>query len=250
MAASAQFGDIQLTLTDGREVTLRCVRDARAKRLKLIVNERGARLTLPLRASMDAATQFLHQHRDWLDAQLAAIWDGIVPLMRDQTRSLPLRGQQVPLCWRRGGFTQLGYDRSGEQLHFSLPDNANSTAITRALRDYYESQARADIARWLPKYLPGLPRPPSCIRLRPLSSQWGSLAPDGTLTLDLALILGDQFAFEYVLVHELCHLIQANHSHDFWQEVETRCPGWRSARDYLRHQGRQLKTQLHALLRG
>jgi len=67
------------------------------------------------------------------------------------------------------------------------------------------------------------------------------------LTLDLALILGPPFAFEYVLVHELCHLIHPNHSRAFWDEVETRCPDWRNARDYLRHQGRPLKTQLHAL---
>jgi len=248
MAASAQGNGIQLALTDGREITLRCVRDARAKRLRLTVNERGARLTLPPRASMEAATHFVDQHRGWLDAQLAATRDGVVPLLRDQTRSLPLRGQHVPVCWQRGCFTRLVYDQSGDQLQFSLPDNASPAGITRALRDFYESEARADIARWLPKYLSRLPRPPSRIRLRILSSQWGSLAADGTLTLDLALILGDQFAFEYVLVHELCHLIHANHSGDFWREVEIRCPGWRKARDDLRTRGRQLKAQLHALL--
>ena len=57
-----------------------------------------------------------------------------------------------------------------------------------------------------------LPRAPSRLRLRMMSSQWGSLAPDGTLVLDLALVLGRAAAFEYVLVHELCHLIHADHS--------------------------------------
>ncbi|HRN63111.1 MAG TPA: DUF45 domain-containing protein, partial [Luteimonas sp.] len=93
-----------------------------------------------------------------------------------------------------------------------------------------------------------LPRPPSRIRLRVLSSQWGSLAPDGTLSLDLALVLGRPSAFEYVLVHELCHLIRADHSRAFWREVEARCPDWRAARDYFRDDGRRLKADLHALL--
>lgn len=57
-----------------------------------------------------------------------------------------------------------------------------------------------------------------------MSSQWGSLATDGHMALDLALVLGRPSAFEYVVVHELCHLIQANHSPAFWREVECRFP--------------------------
>ena len=82
-----------------------------------------------------------------------------------------------------------------------------------------------------------------------MSSQWGSLAPDGSMALDLALVLGRSSAFEYVLVHELCHLIHANHSRRFWREVEARCPGWRDERDYLRGEGLALKGTLARLIR-
>jgi len=241
-----QRDDICLTLADGCDITLTRVRDPRAKRIKLTVNERGVRLTLPLRASLAAGTRFVEQHRDWISAQLADVY-AAESLIRGETTHLPLRGQNVPLCWESGHFTRL-MDESG-CLRFSLPAAASHAAITRAAHDFYAAEARADIARWLPKYLPGLPRPPSRLRLRVLSSQWGSLAADGTLTLDLALILGRPFAFEYVLVHELCHLIHSNHSRAFWNEVETRCPDWRAARAYFCDQGRQLKAQLHALLR-
>jgi predicted metal-dependent hydrolase len=121
-------------------------------------------------------------------------------------------------------------------------------ALRRALRDFYEGEARADLGRWLPGYLSSLPRAPSRIRFRAMSSQWGSLAPDDALSLDLALVLGRPSAFEYVLVHELCHLIRADHSPAFWREVETRCPDWRAERDYFRSEGRRLKATLHTLL--
>jgi len=240
-----QRDQLRLVLDDGAEITLTRVRDPRAKRIKLSVNERGARLTLPLRASLAAGAQFVEQHRDWLAAQLTAC-DEALPVIRDVTTHLPLRGRQVPVHWQQGRFVRL--IEHGDVLHFSCPASARQSAITRTLRDFYIATARADMGHWLPKYLPGLPRPPSRIRLKVLSSQWGSLAPDGTLTLDLALILGEPFAFEYVLVHELCHLIHANHSPAFWNEVKQRCPEWHSARDYLRDQGRGLKTQLHTLL--
>ena len=101
----------------------------------------------------------------------------------------------------------------------------------------------------VPLTVPGLPRPPSNFRLRPLSSLWGSLSPGDVLSLDLSLVLGRPSAFEYVLVHELCHLVHANHSRAFWREVEARWPGWREERDYLRGDGLALKGQLARLIR-
>ncbi|MCD9029106.1 M48 family metallopeptidase [Luteimonas sp. BDR2-5] len=238
---------LSLQLDDGRDIEVLRVRDPRARRIRLSVSERGARLTLPLRASLVAGDRFLQQHRDWLAEQLAAHGQA-PPLRRDTTTALPLRGALLPVRWHCGRFSHV--QLAGDGLDFHAPERAGPAALQRALRDFYEAQARSDIGRWLPGYLPGLPRPPSRIRLKVMSSQWGSLAPDGTLTLDLALLLGRPEAFEYVLVHELCHLIHADHSRGFWREVEQRCPRWREARDYFHAEGRQLKASLHALLAG
>ena len=237
---------IPFVLSDGRRIDVLRVRDPRAKRLRLTVGERGARLPLPMRASLVSGERFLHEHRDWLTVQMARNVDDVAPLVRGESAALPLRGLRVPLHWAEGRFARVMRDETGITLQ--LPPRAGDTGTARALRDFYEAEARTDIAAWMPKYLPGLPRPPSRIRLRVLSSQWGSLAPDGTLTLDLSLVLGEPAAFEYVLVHELCHLIHADHSPRFWREVGARCPGWRDQRDYFHAEGRRLKAALHALL--
>jgi len=81
-----------------------------------------------------------------------------------------------------------------------------------------------------------------------MSSQWGSLAPNGVVALDLALVLARPAAFEYVLVHELCHLLRADHSRAFWREVELRCANWREERDYFHAEGRRIKATLRTLL--
>ena len=74
-----------------------------------------------------------------------------------------------------------------------------------------------------------------------------SLSPTGAMALDLALVLARTSAFEYVLVHELCHLIHHDHSRPFWREVERRCPDWRDERDYFQAEGRRLKTAMRML---
>lgn len=240
---------VPLRLDDGRDVEVLRVRDPRAHRIKLSVSERGVRLTLPERASLLAGDRFLAEHRGWLHAQLTRLVDiDDVALRRDDTTTLPLRGDAVPLRWERGRFTALQRD-DDDALVFMTTARAGDAALRRALRDFYEAEARADIGRWMPRYLPSLPRAPRRVQLKVMSSQWGSLAPDGTVALDLSLVLAPPPAFEYVLVHELCHLIHHDHSPAYWREVDARFPEWRDQRDYFKDEGRRLKATLQALLR-
>jgi len=245
---SVERDTVALDLDDGRVLDVQRVRDPRAKRLKLSVDERGARLTLPWRASLVSGDRFLQQHRDWLADQLSRYApDGdVVALVPGTTASLPLRGEDLPLHWHEGRFTRI--TRQDDGIHVDLSARTSAATLRKTLRAFYEAEARTDIGRWLPAYLAGLSRAPRQVRLKVMSSQWGSLAPDGTLTLDLALVLGRPSAFEYVLVHELCHLMQANHSPAFWREVESRFPAWRDERAYFHAEGRRLKSRLHRLL--
>ncbi|WP_313255947.1 SprT family zinc-dependent metalloprotease [Stenotrophomonas acidaminiphila] len=245
-----QRDTVRLRLDDAEIDVLR-VRDPRARRLKLSVDERGARLTLPLCASLASGERFLQANRQWLQQQLAR-FDGesllAPPLALREPGVLPLRGALLPVRWQEGRFTRIEVDAGGACIQ--LPARAGDASLRRVLREFYEARMRADVGHWLPAYLPGLLRAPARVRLKVMSSQWGSLAPDGSLALDLALALARPAAFEYVLVHELCHLLQANHSPAFWAEVEARFPHWRHERDYLREEGRRLKATLRQLLRG
>jgi predicted metal-dependent hydrolase len=245
---------LPFTLADGRDIEVQRVRNPRARRLKLSVDERGARLTLPPRTSLSSGEKFLREHRDWLAVQLAHYADASPPpLQRDFTCTLPLRGAAVPLHWSTGRFTRVQPVDAGDMaagIEFVAPQHAGDASLHRALRDFYEGQARADLGLWMPRYLPTLPRPPQRLQFKRMTSQWGSLSPDGNVVLDLSLVLARPSAFEYVLVHELCHLIHANHSRSFWREVELRFPAWRAEREYFRSEGRRLKTTLRTLLGG
>ena len=114
---------VSFQLDAQRSIELLRVHDPRAKRIKLSVDERGARLTLPLRASRVEGERFLHEHRGWLAAQLDRQADAAGSgLVRDGTATLPLRGLELPLRWQGGRATRL--ERDGNGLCFTAPANA------------------------------------------------------------------------------------------------------------------------------
>jgi len=204
---------------------------------------------MPLRASLVSGERFLLEHRQWLQRQLARLeGDHLAPsLALREPGLLPLRGELLPLRWQEGRFARV--EAGADGIVVQLPARAGEAAFRRALREFLEARMRADVGRWLPGYLPGLPRAPARLRLKVMSSQWGSLAPDGSVALDLSLVLARPSAFEYVLVHELCHLVRPDHSRAFWHEVEARFPAWRDERDWFHDHGRRTKAALRALMR-
>lgn len=240
-------------LADGTVLPLLRVRDRRARRLRLTLREHGLRLSIPWRLDAAAAEAFLREQAAWIEAQ----WQryavaGTAPVWRFAgIGALPLWGHDWPVAWRPARAARLQVDAGAGLLRFHAPEAAGEAALRQALREAYAAEARARIGRLLPRFLPGLPRPPREFRLRPLSSLWGSLSADGRVSLDLALVLGPPEAFDYVLVHELCHLLRADHSPAFWAEVQARFPGWRGQRQYLRSDaGLALKARWRHLLGG
>jgi predicted metal-dependent hydrolase len=235
-----------LVLASGESVPVRWVRDARARRLRLIVNERGVRLTVPRGASIRLAETFVFEHRDWVQEQLGKRPRvAREPFAFGRDLELPLRGERLPIAWREGRYLRI--QREDDGVAVVRPERASDRQLRAALKEFYLQEARADLGAWLPKYLPGLPSAPANLRLRALSSLWGSLSASDGLLLDLSLVLGRPSAFEYVLVHELCHLLHRNHSRRYWREVEARWPDWRGARDYLHGDGLSLKAELRRL---
>jgi predicted metal-dependent hydrolase len=78
------------------------------------------------------------------------------------------------------------------------------------------------------------------IRIGGQRTLWGSCSPGGTLSFNWRLVLAPAEVLDYVVVHELCHLREPNHSRHFWGLVEERRPHWRMQRNWLREHGPEL----------
>ncbi len=72
------------------------------------------------------------------------------------------------------------------------------------------------------------------ISIRDQKTRWGSCSKKGNLNFNYKLALLPSHLRDYVIVHEICHLIEFNHSKKFWAQVERAAPEWRKARRELR----------------
>ncbi len=117
----------------------------------------------------------------------------------------------------------------GGELLVYIPDTENKTSIKRQLGGWYHNHAqkrfnlclKASLKKFL-KY--ELPEPPMLIKR--MNKRWGSCTPNGVIILNPEIIKAPSKCIEYVITHELCHLIHPNHSRGFYTLQSEMMPEW------------------------
>ena len=107
--------------------------------------------------------------------------------------------------------------------------------IKSLLFDWYKARAREVFDRRLDEVIPQTlwirEKPP--IRLLSMQTQWGSCSPKGQLTLNPHLVKAPRECIDYVLLHELCHLAEHNHSENFYRLMKQVMPHWEKVKKRL-----------------
>ena len=116
--------------------------------------------------------------------------------------------------------------------------------VPAAVRPTDESALRQRARRELPEQLLALAKLHGItvrrVSIRNQRTRWGACSPTGTITLNWRLIQIPDFVREYILIHELMHRRELNHSQRFWRLVEAHCPRTADARAWLRREGKAL----------
>jgi hypothetical protein len=127
----------------------------------------------------------------------------------------------------------IAAERAKQQPRLRLDARGISeTEARRAVREL--------VAMLIEEEAPALGVEPARVQIRDQRSRWGSCSTHGTLSFNWRLVLAPFDVLDYVVVHELCHLREPNHSRRFWKLVEGRRPEWRAQRDWLWEHGPEL----------
>jgi predicted metal-dependent hydrolase len=190
----------------------------------------------PWRLSKRDALGFIQANADWIETRLDAL-PRAAPFA--EGASILFRGRPTILLRKEGRGAPVYHDGPEPSLEISGPASRFDARVRLALKAFAHNDALAYCAPFAEK----LGKQPSGLALRDTRSRWGSCTSSGNIMLSWRLIGAPPRVFEYVVAHELAHLLELNHSPRFWKHVETLMPDWKPARAWLKANG----ASLHAL---
>ena len=250
----------EMLLVNGREIPIAVVRSRRARRYVLRLRDDGlARLTIPRSGSLREAWEFAERQRPWLERQLQYLASR--PVRPKEWRvgtEILFRGEKVKIeTVSNSHFATNGH--SNDSLFAWASTYKPQTAIRNPqlksavrlggelipvgdpaadLRPAIETHLRTLAAKELPartlEFAALHHLSVSHVTVRAQRSRWGSCSFKGVISLNWRLIQTPPFVSDYIILHELMHLRQMNHSARFWREVERACPDYRKAKLWLK----------------
>ncbi|MCJ8323768.1 MAG: M48 family metallopeptidase [Rhizobiales bacterium] len=218
---------------DGKNVEIFPKLNQRAKRLILRQNSMadGFKLTMPPRVSLAQAKRFCHQHASWMSGRLAA--QGQLTCFA-HGQFIPLRGQQYQLVFldKLRGITEIHQNQ--------IWVTGGADFAPRRLVNWLKQQAKTDIQIAINKYEPLLDVKHSRLTIRDTKSRWGSCSSSKALSFSWRLVMAPPDVLDYVVAHELAHILEMNHSAKFWQHVSAVCSHRAVSQKWLKLNGGQL----------
>jgi predicted metal-dependent hydrolase len=222
-------------VTGTRRVRLYLVRNPRARRYILRLRPDGtARVTIPRGGSITEGKQFAERNAPWIERQiLKQTLRPTRPATWHLGTEIYFRGERMRL--EAGNNSQTGSITFGSELVRVVDAQGDlRAAIERHLRKLAAEELPARVLELAAAHQLSVHR----VTVRNQRSRWGSCSRRGTISLNWRLVQAPRFVRDYLILHELAHLREMNHSRRFWSEVERLCPTFREAERWLKqHSG-------------
>ncbi len=225
-----------LTLPKSRRLLTFELERKAVKNINLRVRRDGTvHLSVPKSTTVAAAEQFLRNHEDWVLAALTRMEQRAEahPAAGDVEDSLPYLGGHMAVIRRTGTPARVEADVENRRLTIILPDPADPAMRAAAIETFEKAETSKLVTSLVARHHPhfaarGVPYP-RAIRVKVMKTRFGSCSSaKGYLNFSSKLCEYPVAFVEYVVVHELCHFLEANHSERFWREVERILPDWRA----------------------
>ena len=229
----------------GKTITYAVRISKRAKRIIVSYShKKGLELVYPVGTTSPAPEDLLRQKSSWVISTVERFRgardklpkrlyeDGEVFSIRGKAYTLKLRSAPQIITVK----VQLG----GAYLLLTVPDGVLRTNL-KQLREAVETHYRVLAAEYLPARVAELAAihgfDYAVVRIKNQKTRWGSCSAKGNINLNLRLMMAPDPMIDYVIIHELCHLRELNHSLAFWALVESCCPDYRRWRNWLKQHG-------------
>jgi predicted metal-dependent hydrolase len=196
------------------------------------IDESGLRIGVPWQASARWIEDVLRRHERWIVRKLAEWRKRRAPVMHwEDGAVLMFLGEPITLLY--SGFT-LKPERQDERL---LVPTSRRLEAADVVKGWLREQALGCFAQRIAHYASRMDVHPAELRLSNARTRWGSCHRNGKILVNWRLVQMPLPLVDYVVVHELAHLREMNHSPRFWRAVAGVLPDYAARRKALRGEG-------------
>jgi len=222
------------------------IRRPKRKTLSIVIRANNdVDVLVPARTPVAFVDQFVSSKSEWIKQKLhfnSEIKPPHKAKAFKQGELFQLTGASLTLEIRTG---KRAAESDGEKLIVSLPnstkDEKKTDIIRRMIEKWYREQAETHLNQRSKKLAELIGKAPTYIGVKGYKSRWGSCHLDGRIYFNWRLIMAPAWVIDYVVLHELCHLVHHNHSRNYWSLVETVMPDYRNAKNWLKVNGATLE---------
>lgn len=235
-----------LSLSDGQQYPYQIVHSKRAKYIRIKLSQQGdLSVTLPTFTKIDLAHDFIRSKKTWIEKNLLKVTVQATNVL-PQTLNLRLIEESWNVLYteiQEFSKTDLKLKEQPEytlELKGSSGNLSNSIIVSKNLNQWCRKKAQKVFNTMLQEVAELHGFHYQRLSIRAQKTRWGSCSHQKNINLNCKLLFMPEEVVKYVMIHELCHTIEMNHSSRFWGLVEDCDPHYQSHKRELKSLGKEI----------
>lgn len=201
------------------------------KTLSLLVMKDGTVVVkAPIRMRDESINKFVEDKQEWIRSKLMLVsktrnkFEDVV-----NYRKFLLYGNKYSLL-----LSDVRHIETNEKFQIVIPKKTEPDKILKLLKSWYKKTAKQILEERLSFLESRIKLKSAMLKIGDSKGRWGSCNSKGVICLNFRVIMLPPAIIDYVIVHELCHLVEMNHSKNFWKLVETFLPDMENLKNQIK----------------
>lgn len=220
---------------DNKSINFEVIKSGRRKTSEITVDPQGVIVRVPSEKRMTDIEKIVRKKAGWIISKQQEYNQSVSEVSRptfEEGSRLPYLGKMVPLEILKANEPAKVRLLKGKFL--VLAANEDRETIRLLYENWLKEKADNFLPSIVAKYSKALDVSPTRIVVKNMRKRWGSATKNNVLNLNVNLLKAPEDAIEYIVLHELCHLIERNHSRRFWDLISRFMPDYRNKAEWLR----------------
>ena len=230
-------------MIDGFEFPVEVIRTDRKRSASIYLDGEGIKVRVPKGLSDSCVRDLIARKSPWIKRKLREVELAAPPRPKEfasgETFSYLGRNYRLkvlfgdtPSLKMRGGYLEANISGSSK---------TREEEVRSLLLDWYRKHAQEKLEEKTHRYAKILQIEPNCVSVKDYKSRWGSCSTTGDISYNWRIVMAPHHIVDYVVVHELCHLLEHNHSAVYWRHVERIIPDFKKCREWLKQNSERLR---------